>query len=181
MIIAFRGPKGVNKNSSVMTLLSAILGQGFSSRLFEKLRDEMGACYYVQADYGEYTDHSFLAISTGIEVGRVKEIIRAILEECCRLTKELVPTDELKKTKDYLIGNFYLKLETSDALATFYGLNEVVRGKLETPRQEELKIRSVTPQDIQKLAKEIFQNKNLNLAIVGDIKDTKGLKKVLKF
>ncbi|MEK7186712.1 MAG: insulinase family protein, partial [Patescibacteria group bacterium] len=180
MIVAFQGFKGRDKRSLALSLLAAVLGKGFSSRLFEKLRDEMGACYYVGAGNDEYTDHGFLAISAGVESRRLKEVLKVILKECLHLTKELVTIEELNKVKDYLVGNLYLRLETSDALATFYAMDEIVKGELETPKELEEKIRSITPKAIQKVAKEIFQNKNLNLAVVGDIKNPQKLKKILK-
>ncbi|MFH1472866.1 MAG: pitrilysin family protein [bacterium] len=181
MVVALHALNASDKRTHILAILSAVLGSGFSSRLFEKLRDEMGACYYVRAISDEYTDHGYLAIGTGIEAKRAKEVLSTVLHECKRFTTELVPKEELQKAKDYVAGNLFLGLETSDSLAGFYALSEVARGDLETPKQGEEKLRSVTAIQIRKLAKEIFQNKNLNLAIVGDIKDTKGLKKVLKF
>jgi len=180
MVVACRALNASSKKTHVIAILSAILGRGFSSRLFEKLRDEMGACYYTWAYSDEYTDHGYLAIGAGIEARRAKEVLEVILHECKRLTTELVPEDELQKAKDYVAGNLFLGLETSDSLAQFYGLNEIVKGELDTPRQEEERLRSVTALQIRNLAKEIFQNKNLNLAIVGNIKDEKPLKKALK-
>lgn len=179
MILATHALDARDNRSHILDLLAVILGKGFSSRLFEKLRDEMGACYYVKANNRNYTDHGHLAVSVGIESGRAEEVLKTILEEFKKFKEELVTQEELAKAKDYVVGNMYLHLETSDSLAEFYGLNEIVVGRLETPKEEEKKIRSVTSQQIKKLAKEIFQNKNLNLAIVGNIKDEKPLKKAL--
>jgi predicted Zn-dependent peptidase len=150
-----------------------------SSRLWHKLREELGACYYVHANANSFTDHGYLSISTGIEKTRVEEITKALLSECERLTKELVTEEELKKTKDYLVGHLYMGLETSDALAMSYAYQDALKDKLENPVQIEKEIRAVSAKDIQKVAKEIFQNKNLNLAVIGDVKNEKNLKKVL--
>lgn len=180
IILAVHALNARDKKTHILDLMATVLGKGFSSRLFEKLRDEMGACYYVKSNNRNYTDHGHLAVSAGIESHRAEEVVRTILGEFTRLKEELVTEEELIKAKDYLVGNMYLHLETSDDLAGFYGMNEIVAGKLETPQEEEKKIRSVTAKQIQSLAREIFQNKNLNLAIVGDIKDEKPLKKALK-
>ena len=180
IVVAFRGFRAGDKRSPALSLLATVLGQGFSSRLFEKLRDEMGACYYVRAGHDGYTDHGFFAISTGIEANRSEEVIGTILKECKLLAKELVSRDELNKAKDYLVGNLYLGLETSDALAEFYAFKEIVKSPLEAPKEREKKLRSVTSLQIRKVAGELFQNKNLNLAIVGDVKKEGSIKKILK-
>src|SRR5581483_4188541 len=102
-------------------VLSALLGGGMSSRLFQKLRDEMGVGYYVHSSFDAYTDHGYLDVSTGVDSARVKEVIKAILEEFERLKTERVSEEELKKVKDYITGNLFLGLESSDSIAEFYG------------------------------------------------------------
>ena len=66
MIMAFRAYSAKDKRIPALTLLAEILGQGMSSRLFHRLRDEMGACYYVRAEHDGGTDHGIFAISVGI-------------------------------------------------------------------------------------------------------------------
>jgi predicted Zn-dependent peptidase len=152
-----------------------------SSRLFQKLREEMGACYYVNAGTDAANDYGVFSISTGVEEKRIEEVIKVLLEECKRLCGELVSKEELQKTKDYMSGHMYLGLETSDALAEFYVIQEALKGQIKTPIEAEKEIRKVTAQDIQKIAKDIFKNKNLNLAIVGNIEGSKRLEKILSF
>ena len=56
-----------------------------------------------------------------------------------------------------------------------------MRDKIKTPKEVEKEIEKVSSDDIQKLAKQIFIDKNLNMAIVGNIKDEKGLSRILHF
>lgn len=163
-----------------LKVLNAVLGQGMSSRLFQKLREEMGVGYYVKSFTDEYTDHGYLAVSAGVDKKRLEEVILAILAEFRQLKDEIVPEGELKKAKDYLIGNLFLGLETSDALAEFFGYQEVLKHSLETPEQMAKEIKAVTAGDIQKIAKDIFQNRKLNLAVVGEFKNKNTLLKILR-
>ncbi len=181
MVMSFRSFKAGDKRGAALSILSGVLGNGFSSRLFEKLRDEMGVCYYVRAGSERYTDHGHFSISTGIDPMRAEEVIKVILAECKRLTEEPVSEEDLNRTKDYVAGNMYLSLETTDSLAEFFSVQEIVKGKVEDPKSWERDIRSVSAKDIQKVAKEIFINEKLNLAIVGDVKDEKAIKKILTF
>ncbi|MGC9605437.1 MAG: pitrilysin family protein [Minisyncoccia bacterium] len=163
-----------------MDVLSTILGGGMSSRLFSKMRDELGICYYIGASHDPYTDHGDLAISAGVDNSRVEEAVKGILSECSRLKTELVPAAELKKAKDSIAGRTLLDLETSDARAEFFGLEETLKHKLESPEEQIAKINAVTAADVRKLAREIFVDKGLNLALVGRTKG-QALLPILKF
>jgi predicted Zn-dependent peptidase len=160
--------------------LNAVLGAGMSSRLFQKLREEMGVGYYVRSSYDSYVDHGIFSVSVGSDVKRVEEVIKAVIAELNRLKTELVSEEELQKTKDYLIGTMFLGLESSDAIAEFYGYQEILRHELRTPQDVVKEIKKITAKDIQSIAKKIFTNNNLNAALVGPAK-AENLKKVLSF
>jgi predicted Zn-dependent peptidase len=181
MVFAFRGPSARDKSAAAATVLMGILGSGMSSRLFQKLRGQMGACYYVHSQADFYTDHGFGGISTGIDKNRVVEVTKAILEECRKLTREEVTPEELQKVKDFLSSHMQMGLETSDGVAVFAIENEVLRGELKTPAAVEDEIRRVSAKDVLKAARTLFSNDRLNLAIVGNIDDGASVKKVLRF
>ena len=170
-----------DKRNITLKVLSAILGNGMSSRLFQKLRNEMGVGYYVRSNIDEYTDHGYLNISTGVDVKRVEEVVRAILGELKKFIKEIVSDKELQKAKDYLVGNMYLGLESSDSVAEYYAIQEIISEEILNPSSLSQKIQRVTSKEIKDLAKEIIKNKNVNMAIVGDIKNKKSLEKIFHF
>ena len=87
----------------------------------------------------------------------------------------------MQKAKEHHIGHLYLNLETTDSIAEFYAQQEIITGKLKNPQDFENVIRKVTAKDIMKVAKDIFRNDKLNLAIVGDILNQKAIKKALSF
>jgi predicted Zn-dependent peptidase len=181
MVLGVRGFPAGHAHNPTIRMLNAVLGAGMSSRLFQKLREEMGVGYYVRSSYDTYTDHGIFSVSIGADVTRVEEVVNAIIAELKRFTVELVSKEELLKTQEYLIGMMYLGLESSDSIAEFYGYQEILRQKLKTPQEIVKEIRSVTPENIRAMAKKLFLNKNLNLAIVGPEQDTKKLKQLLKF
>lgn len=180
LVLGVRAFDIFNKNISKLSVLNAVLGSGMSSRLFQKLRDEMGVGYYVRSGVDEYTDHGYLGVSTGVDKSRVIEVVNAIIAELKRFTVEEVPAVELAKAKEHLIGNMYLDLETSDSLAQFYGWQEVLKGKEDTPQEIAKKIEKVTAKEIKDLAKQIFKNESLNMAVIGEITDKKALKQALR-
>ncbi len=181
MVMGFHTYRAGDKRIPATILLAEILGKGMSSRLFTKLRDEMGACYYIDASHNQYTDHGLLTISTGISAFRVREVTKVLIEECNRLSKVLVSREELEKAKEHHLGHLHMGLETVDALAEFYADQEVCTRKLKRPLEIDKMIRLVTEKDILNTAKDIFRNQNLNLAIVGNISDKRNIKKALSF
>ena len=181
MIMAFRAYRARDKRIPAVTLLAEILGQGMSSRLFSKLRDEMGACYYVRAEHYEGTDHGVFAISVGVNVSRIEEVVKVLLAECDKLSRIPVSDEELQKAKEHHVGHLYLGLETTDSIAGFYVDQEITIGKLKTPQEFEDAIRKVTAKDIMEVAKDIFRNDKLNLAVVGNVVDQRAIKRALSF
>ena len=147
--------------------LSDVLGGGMSSRLFEKIRNELGAAYYVKADAELFSDHGYFAVAAGVDHAKLEIVVKAILEEMSRLAGEVVSEDELQRAKDHLTGRLLLGLETSDALATYYGGQEVLKEEIVTPEELIRNIQAVRAEDIRHLAKSIFINKGLNLALIG--------------
>ena len=160
-----------DKRKPTMKVLSGVLGKGMSSRLFSKMRDKLGICYYIRASHITYTDHGYLCIPAGIDTSRIKIGIENIIEEISRLREELVSSEELQKAKDYLSGTLMLGLETSDSQAEYIGDQEIIKGEIKLPEKVIEEIQSVTKEDIRNLAREIFVDNNLNMAIVGPFKN----------
>jgi predicted Zn-dependent peptidase len=163
-----------------LQVLSNILGGGMSSRLFHRVREELGAAYYVRASSDLLLDHGFMSVSAGIDTKKIDIVIRTICEELSRLKSELVEGKELAKAKDHLMGTFILGLEGSDEIAGYYGSQELMTKKLMTPAQVVEKVKAVTAQDVQKVARDIFKTSMLNMAVIGPVGDKKSLLKSLK-
>jgi predicted Zn-dependent peptidase len=179
-VLAFRTFGLKSRKNPALDVLGAIVGGGMSSRLFQKLREEMGVGYYVRAYDDAYTDHGFFQVSAGVDNKRIDEVLRAVLLECKKLKDEMVSEEELSKVKEYLIGNMKLSLESSDDIANFYGGEEILKREIKTPGQKAKEIRKVTRGQIQKLAADIFKINKLNLALIGPFKDRKPFIKLLK-
>ncbi len=164
----------------ILSVLGGILGSGMSSRLFRKLRDEMGVGYYVRAGNSAFTDHGYFSIAAGVANDRLEEVLLAVLAEIELLKNELVSAEELSKVKEHLSGMMYLGLESSDDLAEYYGMQEVHHRDLLAPKEKEKLVRAVTAEDVRNIARKIFIEKNLNLALIGPFKDGEGFRKILK-
>ncbi|MEK7170544.1 MAG: pitrilysin family protein [Patescibacteria group bacterium] len=178
LALALRTFNLYHKDMPAMRVASTILGGSMSSRLFQKMRDELGICYYISASHETFTDHGFLEITAGVHAKRLSEALSAIVEEL-RLLHIAVKAEELARVKEYLIGNMYLGLESSDSLAEFYGYQEIVRKPLQLPKEVAKKVREVTSEDVARVVKNYFVESGLNLALIGPVKSKKELEKLL--
>ncbi|MBI2635260.1 MAG: insulinase family protein [Parcubacteria group bacterium] len=163
-----------------LEVLATILGGGMSSRLFDLLRDKMGAAYYVRTSHDGATDTGNLTTWAGIDNQRIEAILTAILGEYKKIKQNKVSKNELDKAKERIEGSLILSIETSDELASFYGFQEILKNEILGPYDIIKKVQQVTATDVYDAANDIFRPEKLNLAMIGPVKDGKNLQSLLK-
>lgn len=181
LVFGVRSFSARSEYETALNVLSTMLGRGMSSRLWQKLREEMGVGYYVHAGSDTYTDHGLLTISAGVDIKRIEEVLKTLISECKKIIDEPISDEELKKVKDFICGSFMLGLETSDSRAEYVASNHIIKGRVESPQQEIDKVQKVTIEEIKDIAKKIFVDEGLNLAIIGPYKDKAQFEKILTF
>src|SRR3989338_4201844 len=144
-----------DKRDIALRLLAEVLGGGMSSRLFQKLREEMGVCYYVKADNDAFTDHGIFGVAAGVTPARLAEVVKAVLVEFQKLKKRPVAAAELVKAKAHLIGSMFLSLESSDSLAEYYGFQEVFKKEIKNNKKKKKKKKKKTKKK-KKKKKEVY-------------------------
>ncbi|MAQ77274.1 hypothetical protein CL684_02000 [Candidatus Campbellbacteria bacterium] len=156
-----------HKDALAIRMASAVLGSGMSSRLFEKLREDMGVGYYVRSNYSAHEDVGVFQVSCGIDSTRVEETLEAIAQEVTRLQEESVSEEELRRVQEFIIGNTHMNLESSDDLAYFYGKRMLFDLELDSPKNIAKKIRGITARDIKRVVKKYFVKEKLNISMIG--------------
>lgn len=144
-----------------------------SSRLFISLRERNGLAYYVRTDTEFYSDSGYLTTQAGVPALKIEDAIKIILAEYRRIKQEPISATELKRAKDMLIGKSLLHFEATDNLANWYARQAILRRKIITPGEFLRQIGKITAADLQKTAQKIFINRNLNLALIGPVKEKK--------
>ena len=167
LCLGVRGYDLFNPKRYAQEILSVILGGDMSSRLFISIRAKKGLCYYIQTSSDSSTDTGYIVTQAGVPHKNLPEVINLILAEYKNLRKGKISLSELQKAKDYLKGSLSLSLEPSDAQAFYYGLQELLTGKILTPKEKFAKIDEITPSDILEIARDIFKPEKLNLTIIG--------------
>ncbi len=180
LCLGVRGYNLFHPQKYTLELLGTILGGMFSSRLSLIIRGKLGIAYYVSTSVESNTDTGYLVTQAGIDNKNIEKAISVILKEYQKISQKGIGKNELKKAKDYTKGKMALILETSDAQASFYGFQELLKKEILTPKEICKKIDKITENDILKVAKDIFQPQKLNLALIGPFKDKKQFEKLLK-
>ncbi len=181
LVLGVKSADMFDENRYATTLLATILGGGMSSRMFEELREKRGLAYYVNSGSDEYTDSGYFFANAGIEHKNLEKTIKLILQEFKKVVTTKIPQKEILKAKEYIKGTTTMSLESSSAIASFLGNQELFRKKISLPNEIFEKFDNLTAEDLQKVASEIFKDENLNLAVIGPHKQNESYQKYLTF
>lgn len=152
-------------------ILAHILGGSMASRIWSEVREKRGLAYAVMSSFDAYTTYGMFATYAGVEHKNAEEAIAIMCNEYAKIRDEGVRAEELARTKESMKGHTALSLEGSDDLAFYVGGEEVLTGKPMTPEEVYGKIDSVGAEEVQAVAREIFQPERLNLAVIGPFRE----------
>lgn len=180
-ILGVRTYDKFNVKKYPLGILSLILGGGMSSRLFSEVRDKRGLAYYIGAGVESYTDSGFFMVKAGVNNQKTKEALEVVIEELRKVKKEGITPRELQRAKDQIEGSLALGLEHSDAVAETYAESLIFHNKVLTPEEELDKMKKVMLEQVLEVASDIFDDKKLNLSLIGPFEGGNEFKKILKF
>lgn len=165
----------------VLQVLSAIVGGNMSSRLFSKVREELGLAYYVNSDLDFFHDIGLFGCSAGVDQNRAEEAIKVSKEVFAELHSKQakISASELQRAKDYLRGKTLLGLESNNAVAQFFGLRKLLRGEIISVEAAMAKIDAVNLADLERVVQAVIRPDELRLAIIGNFKNEEKLAKAM--
>ena len=169
------GHAGVSRNNPdyyALTVMNYILGGGgFSSRLVEEIRDKRGLAYSVTSffDPGKYPGSFQIVLQT--KNASAREAIALSLEEMKRIQTQGVSEKELDAAKKYLMGSFPMRFDTQGKLVNFLTQIEYYGLGLDYPEKYPSLIRSLTREDVLRVAKAYLRPENMILVVVANLKE----------
>ena len=180
LILGVRGYPLGHPDRYALQLLAVVLGGGMSSRFFTEVREKRGLAYYVHAANGSYTDTGTFYAGAGVDVSRIDEAISTILAELRKISEEPLPPDELEKARGYAKGRFVLRLESPQGTIQYGLRRELLEGEIEEPDEVLRQLDRVTAEDVERVARDLFEGKRLYLALVGPFDDPERFEKLLQ-
>ena len=148
------------------TVLDAVLGRGMSSRLFQEVREKRGLSYDISSRLHLFADAGMFTVTAGLDASKADAARATIDRELARITTTRVGAEELRRTKEFLIGNFRLSHEKMTSKLFFYGQTMLAFGRLVSPTEQIAGIRAVTATDVRDVAREIFRPENRSVSWV---------------
>ena len=148
------------------TVLDAVLGRGMSSRLFQEVREKRGLSYDISSRLHLFADAGMFTVTAGLDASKADAARATIDRELARITTTRVGAEELRRTKEFLVGNFRLSHEKMTSKLFFYGQTMLAFGRLVSPTEQIAGIRAVTATDVRDVAREIFRPENRSVSWV---------------
>jgi predicted Zn-dependent peptidase len=147
-------------------LLSIVLGEGMSSRLFARLREELGLCYDIHTYVGHLLDTGMFGVYAGVDPTHAIEAVNEISKELAR-AREPVAAEELQRAKEVARSRLELRIEDTRAVSSLYGSQAILDLAPETPDQLAERTMAVTIEDLERVAGRLLRDDAIHLASVG--------------
>jgi predicted Zn-dependent peptidase len=162
-----------------LRLLSTILGENMSSRLFQIIREDRGLAYSIYSTPSFFQDVGDLVISVGLDTDNVPQTLQLILRELRRLAATPPVAAELRRARDYVIGQIDLGLESTDNQMNWIGEQLFGYGRIIGPDEIKQRLQRVFAGEIRAAARDFFRPERMNLALVSPLKSRSTLEKIL--
>lgn len=171
-----------NKNSDAVDLICDVLSNGFSSRLFNLLRNKMGVSYYNNSYNRTFSDWGIMFISVGVDHNSVVETIKEILNELKTLKENGITNDELSKVKKQNETGLLFQFKDPYEYLMYYGMNYLVNKPLYNLSDMLDNIDSIKLNQINSIIARIFNSKNITIGTIGkvSIADTNKIEKLIE-
>ncbi len=163
-----------------LRLLNTMLGENMSSRLFQTVREDHGLAYSIYSAQSAFDDVGTLTISAGLETEKLEKALRLIMLGLQGFVEKPVTSTELRRARDYVIGQMEMSLENTESQMMWAGENLLAYGRTIEPAEVKARLAEVRPSAIQALARLYFRPEQMSLALVSPRLSDRGLLKLLK-
>jgi len=168
IIVGQTGIRRGNPDYYAVSVMNYILGGGgFSSRLMQKVRDEMGLAYDIHSFFAPYKEGGLFEVGVQTKNESTKTVLSEIYAQISRIRQERVSGQELDDAKAYLTGSFPRKLDTNRKIADFLVAIEFYELGLDYVDKYPQYIRAVTADDVLRVAGEYLDTLDMVTVVVG--------------
>lgn len=178
LIIGFPGLTINDERRHAATLMSSILGSASSSRLFQRIREELGLVYSVDCANATHMASGIFMVCMGLgeksEKKAIKEALKIISEFPGTVTEK-----ELARAKEQTVASLVMSLESVSSVASRNGRGVLLKGRV-TPEEEiTAAIRAVTLDELKAVSAEMLDTDRISFCSVGKVKTESEYRKIL--
>lgn len=153
-----------------LRLLSVVLGENMSSRLFQKLREDSGMTYAIQSSVSFFADTGDLVIAGGLDAEKLGPALDVIWQELADLASRPLRMSELRRARDYILGQIDLSLENTESQMMNLGEQSLGLDGFMTPSEVKEAFSRVTAAEMRSVAARFFRPDRCSLAVISSDK-----------
>lgn len=149
-------------------VMNSILGGGMSSRLFQKLREELGLAYSVFSSPASYSDTGLFSIYIGTSAANIDKFSSNLHQEIERFVEQGVTDEEVNRTKKLMKSSLSLGLESVMNRMTRIGRAVLMYDDIMTPEEIIERLYVVDASTVKDMASHIFERQQFSIAAIGN-------------
>ncbi len=162
-----------------LNILNNVVGGSMSSRLFQKIREEMGMAYSVFTYPALYRDTGMYGVYAGTMADNAQKVTEMILQELSIVKRDGITQDEFLQSKEQLKGSMILSLESTSSKMSAIGKALLLTGNVYSDEEVLRMIEDVKYEEVMEVADYCLDLQNLTLTGVGSISDEQSLKNIV--
>lgn len=171
MNLGMQGLEIGNEDMYTLLLLNNIFGGSTSSLLFQKIREEKGRCYSIYSYVNSYNNTGVVNIYTGLNSKYSIEVLKLIIDELHKFSKDNISKEQIIKGKEGLKGSYILGLESTSSRMFSNGRSVLFLNRINKPEDIIKKIDKIDRESINRVKENIFNKGMVNSAFVGEDMD----------
>ena len=156
-----------DSRANALNIASSVLGGSMSSRLFQKVREELGLCYTVYSYLSQYRDTGKVEIYAGVNPESRDKALNAIIDTIKDFVKNGITETEFTRGKEQLKSAFIMSQESTSAQMQIYGKQSLVLNEVFDFKKKIADINAITLKDVNDAISEVFDINKVALATVG--------------
>jgi zinc protease len=161
-----------DENYPALAVMADILGGGLSSRLFQKVRTQLGYAYGISAGWNANYNHpGAFVIGGSTKSASTTDALRVIQEEVDKIRTEEVTDEELKAAKDRVVNSFVFNFDTPGKTLSRLVTYDYYGYPKDFIFQYQKGVTAVTKADILRVAKEYIKPQDFTIVAVGKPED----------
>ena len=167
---AFPSVERNHKDYAATQVMNTVLGGGMSSRLFKRVREELGLAYSVGSYSSHYEEVGALIVYAGVNPQKAEEAAAAVKEVIDTFVKEGVSQEEFLRGKEQLRASSIFSQESTSSQMLLYGKYMLFTNEAYDFEKRMAEIAAVTQEDICRVINESFDFSRIAVASVGNLK-----------
>lgn len=173
LCLGFPGLTNDSEDLFVLDVLNAILGDGMSSRLFQKIREDKGLVYTIYSDNYNYIDDGLFTIYASMTPGQAEKVVKIIKKEIINFKNDHSLEKDIVKAKEQIKSNFIIGLESTSNRMSSLGRSLLLLDYVQTSEDILSKIDKIHINQVLDMANQVLDLSKISLCTVGKANNSK--------